>query len=252
MADPLSLHRLHRRHLQQAGWTREIRRRILSSLGEGARGPWIDIGAGTGAVARDLVIQVAARPLVALDIDLEACRYGSSQVPSARWGAADAHHLPLASDCCAAAFFHFVLLWLRDPDAALAEATRVVRTGGWVVALAEPDHRARLDHPEGLAEVGALQTRALAAQGADVHHGRRLGSLFSRAGLDHIQLGLLGGEWKMTDAPDGLEWEMLRSDLDGALPPSELDRYQDLDRKARSRGERVLFVPTFFALGRVR
>lgn len=247
------MERIHRRTLQQASWTGEVRRQVLDSMGTQARGPWIEIGAGTGAVARELVVRAAGEPLLALDIDLEACRYGAREVPTARWHAADAHHLPLAADSCVAAFFHFVLMWVEDPLATLTDAARVVRRGGSVVALAEPDHAARLDYPDALVSLGALQTRALSAQGADVQLGRRLGRLFSEAGLVEIQVGLLGGEWKTSASREevDLEWEMLRSDLLGSLSSSELDSYEAVDRRARARGERILFVPTFYAVGRV-
>lgn len=244
---------LHRRFLQQARWTAAIRRRLLAQMSSDPAGRWIEIGAGTGALARELAEFRTDPPGVALDIDLSACRFGAGQLKTTRWLCGDAHRLPMRSRSCAAAFFHFVLLWLDDPRAAILEASRAVRRGGRVIALAEPDHASRIDHPAEFEEVGKRQTDALARQGADISLGRRLGDLFGGAGLEQVEVGVLGGEWRRQDdtAEVDLEWETLRSDLEGELTPKALDDLRERESMARSRGIRVLFVPTFYASGRV-
>jgi len=123
---------------------------------------------------------------------------------------------------------------------------------GLALTFAEPDHASRLDFPEVLARLGERQTEALAAQGADVCVGRKLRALCSAAGLGEITAGVLGGEWiaDSTPGPSTPEWETLRADLAGRVPAADLGTLEDYDRDAWQRGERVLFVPTFFAAGR--
>jgi hypothetical protein len=43
----------------------------------------------------------------------------------------------------------------------------------------------------------------------------------------------------------------LRNDLSEAIPLEELDALERIDRQANQAGERILFVPTFYAWGRV-
>jgi SAM-dependent methyltransferase len=252
MVDMSSLDRIHRRYVEQAAWTADVRARLLDRLpAAGAR--LLEVGAGTGAIAGELAATNRAAVVFALDIDLGVCAYGARIARQARWHCADAHALPLETASLDAVLFHYVLLWLDDPAQALSEAARVTRPGGWVFALAEPDHAARLDYPELLARLGERQTGALAAQGADVRMGRKLRGLFAASGLADVTTGVLGGEWNATTSPgpSALEWETLRADLSASVPESDLNLLEAHDKQAWQRGERVLFVPTFYAAGRV-
>ena len=252
MVEPEELQRIHRRYLEQASWTSGVRRRLLERVTAGGVTRLLEVGAGTGAIAAELASAIAGT-VFALDIDPQLCLYGAKNAPRSPWIGADAHALPLQTSSFDAAAFHYVLLWLEDPAQALAEAVRVTRPGGWILAFAEPDHACRIDFPQILARLGERQTEALAAQGADVRMGRKLRALFSAAGLAEITAGVFGGEWNTdaTPGPSAPEWETLRADLAGRVPAADLDALEDHDRDAWQRGERVLFVPTFFAAGRV-
>lgn len=245
--------RIHRRCVEQASWTSEIRHRLLpaSSLSQGSR--VLEIGAGTGAVIGPMAETSPSATFHALDLDPSVSRAGALRYPALCWQVGDAHALPLRSGAFDAVFFHYVLLWLEDPPAALAEAARVTHSGGLVLAFAEPDHASRIDYPDSLALWGERQTHALAEQGADVWIGRRLRSLFARVGLEHVASGIVGTEWIGASASEGsrLERETLRADLVGTVSEAELDELEALEKASWQSGERVLFVPTFFAVGRV-
>ncbi len=148
-------------------------------------------------------------------------------------------------------FCHFVLLWLADPRRALNEMRRVAAPGGAVLALAEPDYGGRIDYPEALSRLGTWQSQALEEQGANPRMGRRLAGLFQQAGLVEVESGVLGAQWSQTDSDEDMEmeWQVLRNDLAEAVPPEELEALERLDRQATQAGERVLFVPTFYAWG---
>jgi SAM-dependent methyltransferase len=244
------LDRIHLRYVEQAAWTADLRQRLLVQIGTEAA-QVLEVGAGTGVIAAQ--VASAGRTVFALDIDLSACKYGRQFAPQARWHCADADALPLRTSSLDAVLFHYVLLWLEDPARALFEAARVTRPGGWILAMAEPDHAARLDFPDLLARLGDRQTEALAAQGADVRIGRKLRGLFAMSGLIDVTTGVLGGEWTAAGAsgPSPHEWETLRADLGSSVPAGDLDVLEDYDDDAWQRGERVLFVPTFYAVGRV-
>ncbi len=46
-----------------------------------------------------------------------------------------------------------------------------------------------------------------------------------------------------------LEWDTLAADLAGSLDPDRLSALRQLDSAAWQRGDRILFVPTFYAIG---
>jgi SAM-dependent methyltransferase len=111
---------------------------------EGARA--LDLGAGSGAASK-AVAAAGGRP-VALDAALDMLRHARGRRPPAVVG--DARRLPLAAGSFDAAVAAFVLSHVPDPAAVLAEARRVVRPGGAVLASAfgpGPVHpcKARID-----------------------------------------------------------------------------------------------------------
>ena len=162
-----------------------------------------------------------------------------------------AEQLPYAAGTFDLCYCHFLLLWLPNPLAALGEMRRVTRRGGSVLALAEPDYGGRIDYPDELAPLGDWQRQALERQGADSHLGRKLGALFGQAGLRKVETGVLGGRWgaPLPAADLAAEWNVLQADLDGTVPMARLQELHDRDAAAWRRGERILFVPTFYASG---
>jgi hypothetical protein len=121
------------------------------------------------------------------------------------------------------------------------------------MALAEPDYGGRIDYPETLAEIGELQIKSLAAQGSDPMIGRKLRSLFNQTKLEDIQAGVLGGEWIGSPPREELdsEWSILAADLHDSITDEALDAIRSIDQEAWRCGNRVLYVPTFYATGRV-
>ncbi len=122
------------------------------------------------------------------------------------------------------------------------------------MALAEPDYGGRIDYPDELSVIGKWQIDSLLQQGADPLIGRKLRTLFATSGLNQIEAGVLGGEWKTASlgTEQESEWAVIRSDL--AREPeklSRLDKLYQIDQQAQEHNERILFVPTFYAWGRV-
>lgn len=212
----------------------------------------MEVGCGTGAVLAGL----SRLPgLSSFGIDIDGARLAAvpATAPFALPVQADAHSLPFHEAAFDIVYCHFLLLWVSDPARALAEMARVTRPGGWVIAFAEPDYGGRLDYPDVLAQVGQLQEQALHEQGADPRLGRRLGALFAHTQLENITVGVLGGQWRLGSGPDDdwrQEWQVLAADLGERLDLDEIERLQQIDANARRAGERLLFVPTFYAFGR--
>ncbi|MDD2696376.1 MAG: methyltransferase domain-containing protein [Anaerolineales bacterium] len=241
---------MHPRYAQQAGWTRQLRRHAYQATRLASAQCLLEVGCGTGVLLNELS-EIAPGGVYAMDIDIHALRSAAGRAPQSRLACADALRLPFPQGCFDASLCHFVLLWVADPSQAVREMMRITRPGGTILALAEPDYGGRIDYPPELARLGELQTAALRRQGADPRLGSRLSHLFHEAGLERVQVGTLGGQWSMppTRQEFELEWQVLRADLAGALSDAKLDELQKQDWEAYQRGERILYVPTFYAWG---
>lgn len=240
----------HTRYLQQARWTAQLRAYLFQKAGLPAANHVLDLGCGTGALLEGLPVKSGAA-VFGLDLSLTSVQQAFIHAPSASLTCADGAFLPYADSVFDVVFCHFVLLWTSDPLKVLAEMRRVTRPGGGVLALAEPDYGGRVDYPVELAELGRWQAESLRRQGADPEMGRKLAGIFARAELKHVETGVMGGEWVSStlSGETNLEWDVLESDLAGQILLQDLRKMKERDEAARQNGERVLFVPTFYAWG---
>ncbi len=119
---------------QDARWRREvIRRAALPQRG----GLLLDLGAGTGDLAFDALKANPAGRALAADFTLEMMRVGKNRPNGHRvhWSAVDALHIPFPDDTFDAVVSGFLLRNVIDIQQALAEQLRVLKPGGWAVAL---------------------------------------------------------------------------------------------------------------------
>jgi len=212
----------------------------------------LEVGSGTGAVTVDLA-QHAPHRTHGLDLDPAANRFAAARLPDVPFVTGDGLRLPFASGVFGACVCHFLLLWIADPAQVLREMRRVTAPGGWIACLAEPDYGGRIDYPPELTPLGQWQSEALQGQGAHPEIGRALLGLLHTAGLDAVEGGVLGAAWTSAQIAesDPTEWETLRLDLAGTSHAGHLEGLEQAERRARRQGSRVLYVPTFFAHGRV-
>jgi SAM-dependent methyltransferase len=240
----------HRRFLQQAAWTGALRGYLFKHAGLETAQRVLEVGCGTGAILADLAGNATIH---GLDVLAERLGQAHKNSPRSILACGDARCLPYANGVFDITFCHYLLLWVHNPLLALLEMRRVTRPGGSILALAEPDYTARVDQPDVLAPLGRAQAQALQRQGADVSLGGRLAILFNHAGIAIIESGVLQADKKPKYKPEEfeLEWEVFESDLAGSFPQADLLRLKRRDKKAWKSGERVLYVPTYYAWGRV-
>ena len=237
----------HARYLQQAAWTRDLRRNVFEKAGIPRANRILEVGCGTGAVLGQLHESPAARFGLDLDADsLSSCRIN---VPGAFLLRADGCHLPYANRSFDIAYCHYLLLWVYDPLQVVMEMARVSR---YVIAFAEPDYSRRVDEPDALKMAGALQTESLRRQGANPSFGGLLAETFFRAGIHIEEAGEIqtGDDSAELPGGGGNEWLVIESDLRRFVPDGEIEKMKALDAQARLEGKRVMRVPTFFAWGR--
>ncbi|HEY9122299.1 MAG TPA: methyltransferase domain-containing protein [Brevefilum sp.] len=250
MSKELGLNLWHRRYTQQAKWSQDIRRFLLGKITLGEGDKILEVGSGTGAVLSLLSGETHAR-CYGIDIDLASLAFSAKLGYPLALAAGDAYSLPFPDDSFNLTYCHYLLLWIKNPLAVIAEMVRVTRPGGFVIALAEPDYQARIDHPTILAQLGKIQTQSLGEQGAETAMGRKLPGLFHDAGLQNITSGILGAQWDPTTTGEIDETErlMIRADTADRLSPEALAAYRRKEINARREEKRVLFIPTFYASG---
>ena len=242
----------HHRYQIQAKWTDAARNRLFTMAGLHAADRILEVGSGTGVIIGEISTRFHGSTF-GLDINPQANSFATDLDPQTCFVTGDGKRLPFPENSFDTTLCHFLLMWVPDPDKIISEMARVTLPGGWVLALAEPDYGGRIDYPKELAEIGELQTKALANQGTDPYIGRKLREIFTRAGLMDILVGVLGGEWAGSPSEEELdsEWRTLDADLHGTLSNQTLATLRHTDREAWRDGSRILYVPTFYACGRV-
>lgn len=235
----------------QAGWTRQTRLWLYREAGLAQARAVLEVGCGTGVIAAELA-RLGPTRAVGLDLNRSMLAFAQRQGGGVDYVQGDAHALPFPDGSFDVVVCHYLLLWLGEPVQGVREMARVVCPGGCVLACAEPDYGGRVDHPPELAPLGRLQAESLRRQGAEPEMGRRLGEIFAAAGL-RATVGTMAGRWDLPGPPDSgfeAEWAMRERDLAGLVSSEELRRLRSVDRRALEEGRRVLFVPTFYAMGR--
>jgi ubiquinone/menaquinone biosynthesis C-methylase UbiE len=252
----LEILKWHDRFARQANWTAQIRQYCYDRVDLSNSPSVLEVGSGTGSLLNELLsypcIQ-GTRRVTAIDINEQYLRFSRDGNPKGLYALADAAGLPFVAHNFDLAICHFVLLWVEEPVSAIAEMARVVKHGGAVICLAEPDYGGRIDFPPNLSHLGHLQSEALISQGADPLIGRKLGKILHQAGLETIEIGVLGGQW--TAPPSKASWEdewwVINQDLKHLIDDITIQDFKEQDASAWKSGERILYVPTFYAWGKV-
>jgi ubiquinone/menaquinone biosynthesis C-methylase UbiE len=243
----------HNRYLQQSRWTRNIRKHLLSRVGIDHSTKILDIGCGTGVLEREFY-SLYATTLHAVDLNHSTLRFAQGYAADSTYTQADGEKLPFRDNIFDISLCHFLLLWIKEPSNVLEEMARVTSPRGYILALAEPDYGGRIDFPNELATLGLWQIESLNKQGANPYIGRELRTLFHQVGLVDVEVGVLSGQWidQQADEEQSLEWDVIEADLSGN--DTFINQAHELKRiegQAEETGKRILFVPTFYACGRV-
>jgi len=157
-------------------------------LPDGAR--VLEVGCGTGAVARTLAVRPGVGEVVGLDpspVFVQRAREIAAGVDNLSYVVGGGTALPFEDGAFDAVIFHTVLSHLPEVDAALAEAARVTAAGGALAAF-DGDYAtttvAAGDHDPLQACIDA----ALEALVHDRYLVRRLGTLVRAAGWEVVRL----------------------------------------------------------------
>jgi SAM-dependent methyltransferase len=244
----------HQRYQQQARWTKSIRDYLFERVRIQSLNNILELGCGTGVIL-DEIINLCTNPPYGVDIDHNAISFAHMFAHRSILTLGDALMLPFATHSFDIALCHFVLLWVKNPQQVLEEMTRVVRSGGYLMALAEPDYGGRIDYPTELAQLGRWQTDSLKEQSANPFIGRELRALFTSVGLIDIEFGVLGGQWKGSQTTEdiNLEWDIIYSDLNQKKEFNQsVEELKSSYFSSHLNELSTVFVPTFYAIGEVK
>ncbi len=116
---------------QDGRWRKEVARRA----GLHPRASLLDLGTGTGDLAREVLAQQPTARVTAADFTFEMMRAGRKSGDQFGWSNADALHLPFLSASFHAVVSGFLMRNVIDSMAALREQFRVLKPDGRIVIL---------------------------------------------------------------------------------------------------------------------
>lgn len=172
-------------YTKQLNWTKSTRNYIYRQINLLKAQVILEVGSGTGALLKELVSVSRATDIIGIDINPIAVEFCEKNNHTTLVHG-DGNYLPFQENSCDITICNYLLLWLENPIQVMKELFRVTKPGGWVVCLAEPDYKGRIDHPYGDLWK-KLYYSSLSAHDPDV--GRKLAQIFSKVNLK-AQIGL--------------------------------------------------------------
>ncbi len=115
---------------QDVSWRRDVIRRARLT----PNASLLDLGTGTGDLAREALTQEPKAKVTAADFTIEMMRVGNKN-GNLEWSAADALHLPFKSEIFDAVVSGFLMRNVTDIQQALKEQHRALKAGGRIVIL---------------------------------------------------------------------------------------------------------------------
>ena len=234
--------------VRQARWTRATRGHLYRRAGLIRARRVLDVGCGTGVVTHEMARRTRGE-VIGVDIDPAMLAVAVERGGRVRYEEGDALALSYPDGHFDVVSCHFVLLWVADPERAVREMARVTAPGGSVLICAEPDYGGRLDWPT--LPLRRWQVEGVRRQGGDPLIGRRLRQLLVKAGL-RADVGVIPSLWDAAALRDNFEaeWKWLRYDAGEGVDADEFDRAKRRAWAAIESGERLVYIPIFYAIGR--
>jgi ubiquinone/menaquinone biosynthesis C-methylase UbiE len=206
-----------------------------------------EIGCGTGTAARELAAMVDPDGYVhGFDISEQFIGVARARAAAGSkhldFQVADAIALPLPDACLDGYRAERVYMHLKSPEAALAEAFRVLRPGGRLLIMDQDWDTLVFDGDVALTR---MVTRAFADSLINGTIARRMRPLLQQAGFDDIAVNL-----ETTIGTDGtsLGWmagTIAKAALAGGLDQAIVDAWMD-DQRRRIEEDRFLYVAVHF------
>lgn len=187
----------------------------------------LDAGCGPGIITSDMAALVGPKgSVLGVDIHpqrLDEARSYCAPLTQCSFLQEDVRKLSLASDSFDYVWCQFVIEYLREREAALAELLRVTRPGGRLV-VSEVDALGlhNWPSPPGFEEDSQKFISAVSTTGFDFYMGRKVFHFFRRLGLEHIRVHL-APLWVVAGAADERlvsDWRLRFTTLEPVVAPA--------------------------------
>ncbi len=232
--------------LREIEYTKEFRKKIYEQVGiKGARRV-LEVGCRNGVISQELRDATKAQ-ITAIDADHISIADASQRIKGIEFFREVGDKLSMRDNSFDIVFCHYFFIWKPKPFGVLMELKRVVKEGGYVVALAEPDYRGWIENPD--LGLGKNHMKALEEQGGNPGVGRRLLSIFSSGGLEteiHINTRI----WTQDELEGciGHEWQNVFEQ--GLITEDEYKAKVEEENKIIAEKLRVVALPVFSAIGK--
>ncbi|MEW2139783.1 class I SAM-dependent methyltransferase [Streptomyces sp. NPDC005409] len=225
-------------------WSRAVAAEFVGRLGALPGERWLDVGCGTGAVARAALDGGGAGEVVGVDSSEGFVRHARRLVsaPRAHFVVGDAMALPVPDGVAGAVVSGLTLNFVPDPARAVSEMVRAARPGSVVGAYV-------WDYAEGMQLIRRFweAAAALDERAGDLDEGKRfplcrpgpLRALFAGAGLSAVDVAAIDVPTRFRDFDD--YWTPF---LGGQGPAPGYASAQPEDRRARLRERLRSSLPT--------
>ncbi len=242
----------HKRFRDQANWTFEARKFILSEIDLPKSPKQIEIGSGTGIILEQTEFLTGSK-CIGLDLNWHNIKFNKTNHPNQEVVMADGNLIPLPSGLFDFVLCHYLVLWIKDPVILLKEMKRITKQGGWICCFAEPDYQGRIDFPIENQRLAQEQNLGLLEQGIRLDTGRKLAYWMEKTGLSDIHWGIIGSHQSLSRSKESKsnEWAITKNDLSFKFPPEKIDFEEQKLLLNNSENTSISFIPTFYAYAQV-
>jgi SAM-dependent methyltransferase len=253
----------HDRFKQQLEWTRSTRDFVYRKLNFARCTSFLELGCGTGALLEEIATRFIVprvnsgkeARLVGIDINKQFLAQSreilQDFLDQVEIKEADAHDLPFPASTFDIVYCHYFLMWNSPGKRAeiIAEARRVLRDGGWLVILAEPDYQGWILEPN--TPIKDMLLHSLTNSGGDLESGRKIPR--DLAGFKDVAIDCCSKAWTSTEweVAFDTEWNFFESLLsERAETAALLARLKKEDKDIIVNRAKFAFLPVIFGLGR--
>ena len=214
----------------------------------------LDVGCGSGMVTRDLAILTKGK-VVGVDTSKDMIKVAKKVLinfDNVELFVSDSEKLNFDDNTFDIVTCNLVLMWSSNPQQLVNEMVRVTKSGGIVLASLEPDYGGKLHYPEDQKVDPIFAGEAIKKRGGDPHIGRKLRSLFVRAGLK-TKVGI--GNNRIWSCEEDKSYYYHSRDyyvkalLKAGLKSEEIDKWEYDYLKSLDEEVQLNFFPQFYAIG---
>jgi ubiquinone/menaquinone biosynthesis C-methylase UbiE len=232
--------------LREINHSREFRKKIYDKIGLKDARRVLEVGCRSGVISKELRAFTDAQ-ITAIDSDHLAIAEASSNIKGVEFFRDTEEKLSIRDESFDVVICHYFFLWRTKPFGLLMELKRVCKTGGYIVALAEPDYDGWIEHPN--LDLGKFHKESLKGQGANPSVGRNLLSLFSSGGLE-TSVFVNARIWPKEELEDCIEKEWQNVLNEGFISEEEYNNKIEEEKKIIAENLRIIALPFFSAIGK--